>query len=107
MDKTETKTVYSYDGAGLLIGAQTLDYTDRSPISGCWQFPGNTTETAPLTAKDGYNVYFKDRAWQYVEIPKVVEPKAPTAPVDTTPVITMESRVKALEDAMNTTLMGA
>ena len=105
MDKTETKTVYSYDGAGLLIGAQTLDHTDRSPISGAWQIPGNTTETAPLTAKDGYNVYFKDGSWQYVEIPTVKEPEIPTYTEPTNKTPTMEERIAALE-AYNLANMG-
>lgn len=97
MDKSETKTVYSYDSVGLLIGAHTLDYTDRSPISGRWQIPGNMTEEAPLTAKDGYNVYFNDGAWEYVEIPKVVEPEAPKTVEPTNKTPTMEERVAALE----------
>lgn len=97
MDKAETKTVYSYDSTGLLIGAHTLDYTDRSPISGRWQIPGNMTEEAPLTAKDGYNVFFKDGAWQYVDIPKVVEPETPKVAEPTNKTPTMEERIAALE----------
>lgn len=105
MDKSETKTVYSYDGTGLLIGAQTLDYTDRSPISGTWQIPGNMTEIAPPAAKDGYNVYFKDGSWQYVEIPKVKEPDIPTYTEPTNKTPTMEERIAALE-AYNLANMG-
>lgn len=105
MDKTETKTVYSYDGAGLLIGAQTLDYTDRSPISGCWQFPGNTTETAPLAGKEGYTINWNGSAWEYKAIPKVVEPTTPTITEPTNKTPTMEERISALE-AYNIANMG-
>jgi hypothetical protein len=67
MDKTEIKTVYAYDATGLYIGDKVLDYTDRSPISGAWQLPANTTETMPLTAKDKYNVVWNGSAWEYQE----------------------------------------
>ncbi|MBP2638992.1 MAG: hypothetical protein H6Q72_4899 [Firmicutes bacterium] len=68
MDKTETKIVYCYDSNGLYTGQKTLDYTDRSPISGTWQLPANTTETTPPKAKDGYNRVWNGTAWGYEEI---------------------------------------
>lgn len=105
MDKTETKTVYSYDSAGLLIGAQTLDYTDRSQISGTWQIPGNMTETAPPAAKDGHTINWTGTAWEYREIPKVVEPTTPTVVEPTNKTPTMEERIAALE-AYNIAQMG-
>ena len=53
-----TKTVYAYAALdGKYIGERTLDDTDRSPISGAWQIPGNMTETQPPTAKEGYDLY--------------------------------------------------
>ena len=36
-----TKTVYAYTADGKHLGERTLDDTDRSPISGAWQIPGN------------------------------------------------------------------
>lgn len=101
MDKTETKTVYIYDSSGLLIGAHTLDYTDRSPISGRWQIPGNMTETAPLAAKDGYTINWTGTAWEYVEIPKVVEPEIPKVVEPTNKTPTFEERLTALESVAN------
>lgn len=101
MDKSETKTVYSYDSAGLLIGTHTLDYTDRSPISGRWQIPGNMTETAPLATKDGYTINWTGTAWQYVEIPKVAEHTASTVVESTNKMPTFEERLTALEAVAN------
>ena len=105
MDKSETKTVYSYDSAGLLIGAQTLDYTDRSQISGTWQIPGNMTEIAPPAAKDGYTINWTGALWEYVEVPKVVEPEIPKVVEPTNKTPTMEERIAALE-AYNLANMG-
>jgi hypothetical protein len=65
MDKTETKTVYVYDATGLYTGTQVLDYTDRSPINGTWQIPGNSTELDP-ESKNGYDAYFISGVWTYV-----------------------------------------
>ena len=98
MDKTEKKIVYAYDTDGLFIGVKTLDYTDRSPISGAWQIPGNMTDTAPLTAKDEYTINWNGTAWEYKEIPKVVEPEKPTdtTPINTEP--TLDERLSALEE---------
>lgn len=101
MDKTEKKIVYAYDTDGLFIGVKTLDYTDRSPISGLWQIPAGMTETAPLTAKDGYTIYWNGTAWEYQEIPKVVEPETPveTTPINTEP--TLDERISALEEIVS------
>lgn len=78
MDKSETKIVYAYDLDGKLIGSKTLDWTDRSPVSGAWQLPAGTTEIVPPVSKDGYNLYFNDGAWQYVEQAKNEEVKQPS-----------------------------
>jgi len=77
MDKTETKIVYSYDSDGKLIRPIVLDFTDRSP-SGIWQLPSGTTEITP-ELKEGYDLYFKDGAWQYVEYVKAEEIKTEQA----------------------------
>lgn len=78
----ETKTVYAYDGSGKYIGERTLDDTDRSPISGAWQIPGNMTETAPPKEKEGHERYYVAGKWEYREIPK---PEAPPVPKEEEP----------------------
>ena len=75
----ETKTVYAYAADGKYIGERTLDDTDRSPISGAWQIPGNMTETQPPTAKEGYDRCWCGGKWEQVERPKPApEPVPPT-----------------------------
>ena len=75
----ETKTVYAYAADGKYIGERTLDDTDRSPISGAWQIPGNMTETQPPAAKEGYDLYWRSGKWEQVERPQPApEPKPPT-----------------------------
>ena len=77
----ETKTVYAYDADGAYIGERTLDDTDRSPISGVWQIPGNMTEAQPPAAKEGYDLYWRGGKWEQVARPKP-EPEPPP-PEDT------------------------
>ena len=78
----ETKTVYAYAADGKYIGERTLDDTDRSPISGAWQIPGNMTEDEPPAAKEGYDRYYKGGKWTQVERPPKMkpEPEPPTVP---------------------------
>ena len=79
MDKAETKLVYTYGDDGKYTGTKTLDYTDRSPISGTWQIPAGCTETAPyIEPKDGYDIIWNGTEWEYQEIPKEPEPPEPT-----------------------------
>lgn len=74
-----TKTVYAYATAGKYIGERTLDDTDRSPISGAWQIPGNMTETQPPAAKEGYDRYWRGGKWTQIERPnQEPEPELPT-----------------------------
>ena len=78
-----TKTVYAYAEGGKYIGERTLDDTDRSPISGAWQIPGNMTETKPPAAKEGYDLYWGGGKWEQVERPKPTpepEPHEDTEP---------------------------
>ena len=78
-----TKTVYAYAANGKYIGDRTLDDTDRSPISGAWQIPGNMTETQPPAAKEGYDICWCDGKWTQVECPKPEpepEPSTETEP---------------------------
>ena len=78
----ETKTVYAYDAEnGAYLGERILDDTDRSPISGVWQIPGNMTETQPPAAKEDYDLYYRSGKWEQVERPK---PES-TPPEDTEP----------------------
>lgn len=79
----ETKTVYAYAADGAYLGECILDDTDRSPISGVWQIPGNMTETQPPAAKEGYDLYCRGGKWEQIERPKP-EP-TPTPPEDTEP----------------------
>ena len=74
-----TKTVYAYAEGGKYVGERTLDDTDRSPISGAWQIPGNMTEVQPPAAKEGYDICWRDGKWEQVEYPKPApEPEPPT-----------------------------
>ena len=75
-----TKTVYAYAEGGKYIGERTLDDTDRSPISGAWQIPGNMTEVQPPAAKEGYDIYYRSGKWEQVERPKPApEPEPPAS----------------------------
>ena len=74
-----TKTVYAYATDGKYDGERTLDDTDRSPISGAWQIPGNMTEMQPPAAKEGYDVCWGGGKWTQVERPEPApEPEPPT-----------------------------
>lgn len=74
-----TKTVYAYATDGKYVGERTLDDTDRSPISGAWQIPGNMTEVPPPAAKEGYDICWRGGKWEQVEKPKPApEPEPPT-----------------------------
>ena len=111
-----TKTVYAYAEGGKYIGERTLDDTDRSPISGAWQIPGNMTETKPPAAKEGYDLCWRDGKWEQVERPKPApepEPPKETEPqeMDVQPIpetelavmegmIDMQTRLAALEAKM-------
>ena len=80
----ETKTVYAYAAEdGAYLGIRTLDDTDRSPVSGAWQIPGNMTEERPPAAKEGYDLYYRSGKWEQVERPKL-EP-TPQPQEDTEP----------------------
>lgn len=108
-----TKTVYAYAANGKYIGGRTLDDTDRSPISGAWQIPGNMTEVQPPAAKEGYDICWRDGKWEQVERPKPApepEPHEDTEPqeMDVQPIpetelavmegmIDMQTRLAAIE----------
>ena len=109
----ETKTVYAYAEGGKYLSERTLDDTDRSPISGAWQIPGNMTEDTPPVAKEGYDIYWRGGKWEQVERPKPTpepEPHEDTEPqeMDVQPIpetelavmegmIDMQTRLAAIE----------
>ncbi len=95
MDKSEIKVVYRYDDKGLYVGTVTLDYTDRSPISGRWQIPGYCTTVEPPVEKDGYNRVWSGDIWEYVEIPK------PPTPPEPTPEEIIEQKIAELDAQYN------
>lgn len=71
----ETKKVYRYSATdGKFDGEFILDGTDKSPISGAWQIPGNMTEVKPPKEKDGHDRYYVGGKWEYREIPKPAAP---------------------------------
>ena len=108
-----TKPVYAYAEGGKYLGERTLDDTDRSPISGAWQIPGDMTETQTPAAKEGYDIYWRGGKWEQVERPKPTpepEPHEDTEPqeMDVQPIpetelavmegmIDMQTRLAALE----------
>ena len=79
MDKSEKKLVFTYDDDGKYTGVKTLDYTDRSPISGAWQIPAGCTEiTAPEPA-EGMELIWNGEGWEQRPKPEEPEPPEPTA----------------------------
>ena len=93
-----TKTVYAYAEGGKYIGERTLDDTDRSPISGAWQIPGNMTEVQPPAAKEGYDLCWRGGKWEQVERPKPApEPKPPTEAGEVQEPYTDPERLAAFE----------
>ena len=92
-----TKTVYAYAEGGKYIGERTLDDTDRSPISGAWQIPGNMTETQPPAVKEGYNIYWRGGKWEQVEKPKPEPTPTPPVPDEPTEPYTDPERLAAFE----------
>lgn len=73
MDKSETKLVYTYDDDGKYTGIKTLDYTDRSPISGTWQIPAGCTEITPPEPSDGMELVWNGEEWKQQPKPEELE----------------------------------
>ena len=99
-----TKTVYAYTADGKYIGERTLDDTDRSPISGAWQIPGNMTETQPPAAKAGYDLCWRDGKWEQVEKPKPTpepEPHEDTKPQEMAVQHIPETELAVMEGMVN------
>lgn len=93
----ETKTVYAYNAEdGAYLGERTLDDTDRSPVSGAWQIPGNMTEVKPPAAKEGYDIYWRGGTWEQLERAKP-EPEVPSVPDEPAEPYIDEERLAAFE----------
>ena len=60
----ENKVVYQYDAEGVLLKAIVLDATDRAE-NGDWIYPTRTTPVVPPLSKKGYELVWKNGAWQY------------------------------------------
>lgn len=82
MDKSETKLVYAYNDDGKYTGIKTLDYTDRSPISGTWQIPAGCTEIKPPEAEEGMELIWNGESWKQQPKPEEPEPPEPTEPIE-------------------------
>lgn len=82
MDKEETKLVYTYGTDGKYTGIKTLDYTDRSPISGAWQIPAGCTEDKPPEATEGMELVWNGESWEQQPKPEEPEPPEPTEPTE-------------------------
>ena len=60
--------VYNYNSEGYFIGVSELDNSDKCQITGDWLIPGNSTEKEPLAEKEGYEVKFNGKEWEYEKI---------------------------------------
>ena len=82
MDKEETKLVYTYGDDGKYTGTKTLDYTDRSPISGTWQIPAGCTEITPPELAEGMELIWNGENWEQQPKPEEPAPPEPTDPTE-------------------------
>lgn len=80
MDKEATKLVYTYGDDGKYTGTKTLDYTDRSPISGTWQIPAGCTEIAPPEPAEGMEFVWDGESWEQQLKPEEPAPLKTTEP---------------------------
>ena len=60
--------VYNYDLKGYLTGVAELDDSDKCQITGDWLIPAMATEKEPLQAKEGYEVKFDGKEWEYIKL---------------------------------------
>ena len=60
--------VYNYNNQGYLIGVSELDDSDKCQITGDWLIPGMSTEKEPLEPKEGYEIKFVNKEWEYEKI---------------------------------------
>ena len=67
--------VYNYDNQGYLIGTSELDDSDKCQITGDWLIPAMATKKEPLEAKEGYEVKFNGKDWQYIKLLSIEDRK--------------------------------
>ena len=60
--------VYNYNPEGYLIGVSELDNSDKCQITGDWIIPAMATEKETLEDKEGFEVKFIDKEWQYIKL---------------------------------------
>ena len=78
---------YRYDDKFIYVGVQMCQ---RDPIASAtagkeiYLLPAQCTHTAPPEPKDGYNIVWGGKAWEYAEIPAEPEPETPEPHVPTT-----------------------
>ena len=60
--------VYNYNPEGYLIGVSELDDSDKCQITGDWLIPAMATDKEPLEPKEGYEVKFNGKEWEYEKI---------------------------------------
>ncbi len=60
--------IYNYDENGKFVG---ISKADRSPLEpDTYLIPAMATDKAPPIAKDGFELYWNETAWEYRETPK-------------------------------------
>ena len=60
--------VFNYNLEGYLIGTSELDDSDKCQITGDWLIPAMATEKEPLETKEGYEVKFNSKDWEYIKL---------------------------------------
>lgn len=106
----ETKQVYAFNLlTGEYKGPKTLDYSDRSPISGAWQIPCNMVLIAPPDIPKDHKCMWDGTQWVLKEIEKTKEPEiteTPQGAESTTQLPSLSERIAVLEDAVNALMEG-
>ena len=72
---------YRYDSNGLYIGTIPCQLDPRATKEkgeDVYLLPANSTTIEPPKAKEGYNIVWNGKAWEYMEIPKPPTPPEPT-----------------------------
>ena len=106
----ETKQVYAFNLlTGEYKGPKTLDYSDRSPISGAWQIPCNMVLIAPPDIPKDHKCMWDGTQWVLKEIEKTKEPEiteTSQGAESTTQLPSLSERIAVLEDAVNALMEG-
>jgi hypothetical protein len=89
---------YRYDSNGLCIGTIPCQLDPRATKEAgkeIYLIPANSTTIEPPKAKEGYNIVWNGKAWEYVEIPK------PPTPPEPTPEEIIEQKIAQLDAQYN------